>query len=69
MQSILFAGAHYARTQQAALNQFQRDHGLLYGCGVFAVGYYVIYLLGSVVVFMLGVLVPLLFVIAHASLR
>ena len=31
--------------------------------------YYVIYLMGSVLVFALGVLLPLAFVIIHASLR
>jgi hypothetical protein len=51
------------------LHAFQGDHPLFYTSAIFCVGYYVIYLMGSVVVFALGVLMPMAFIIAHASLR
>merc|ERR1719471_484059 len=71
IMAALFGAAYYARLQQAAaaLHDFKRQHPLLYTFIVFGVGYYVIYLMGSVLVFALGVLLPLAFVIIHASLR
>jgi len=65
----LFGAAYYARMQQAALHDFKKQHPLLYTFIVFAIGYYVIYMAGSVLVFALGVLLPLAFVTIHASLR
>ena len=67
--SVILAGFLYAQRQQAGLARFKRQHPVMTSVGVFASGYFVIYQMGYIVVFLLGVVLPLAFVILHASFR
>ena len=68
-QAILFGLAYYAQTQRADVQQFKRAHPLVFSVGVFCLGYFVIYQMGCIIVFLLGVVLPVAFALLHSSLR
>lgn len=52
---------------QEAINSFKKVHPVLFMYGVFTAAGFVVYLFGSVVIFMLGILLPLLRKLLHCS--
>lgn len=68
-QGFAFAFSVFLQEKKVQVKQFKRDHPLMVTVVVFSVGYYLIYKLSSVAVFLLGIVLPILFIIIHASFR
>lgn len=67
--AALFAVFYYVSNQKAMASRFRRDHPLLSLTIIFSGGYFIMLQLGSVMVFVFGICLPLLVVLIHASLR
>jgi len=59
----------YLAQHQAVVQGLKRKHPFLCLIAVFAAGYLIIHLIGSVLVFLFGIVLPILAVFIHASLR
>lgn len=59
----------YLSNNQAQLRRFKRQHPGVCTAAIFACGYVVIHLFGSVIVFLFGIALPLFVILVHASLR
>jgi len=66
---ILLALALYANSKSPELSTFKRNNPALFYLAVLAVSYWFIYQLGCIAVFLLGVILPIAFILAHASFR
>ena len=62
-------GLMYAQSQKKEVNDFKKAHPLAVTSLIFIVSTFLIYKLGSIVVFLLGIWLPLTFTLIHASLR
>ena len=60
---------HALAQRQIAVQRFKRDHPLLVTMIILITGHYLIYKLSSIMVFILGLLLPILFIVLHASCR
>jgi len=69
LMALVFGSIHLLQSRQLEVRNFKKNHPLVVTFLCFSVGYYLIYKLTSVAVFILGVLLPILFMIVHASLR
>jgi len=58
-----------ASNNQAELRRFKRNHSALSVAIILIMGYALIYFIGSVVVFLFGIALPLFAILVHASLR
>ncbi|XP_037093029.1 PRA1 family protein 3-like [Pollicipes pollicipes] len=67
--AVVFAIFYYITNKQAVASHFKRDHPLLSLTLIFSGGYFIVYMLGSVLVFLFGICLPLLAVLVHASMR
>jgi len=67
--AVMLAIFYYITNKKAMASQFKRDHPLLSVTLILSGGYFIVYMLGSVMVFMFGICLPLLAVLVHASLR
>ncbi|KAF5294496.1 hypothetical protein FQR65_LT01622 [Abscondita terminalis] len=61
--------ALYLTRNRAALNQFKRKHPLIMIGMVLTVGYCITYMLGSLLIFFVGIFLPISVSFIHASLR
>jgi len=61
--------ATYAHNSRAEVQQFKRDHPTLFTLACAVLIYFVVHQLGVVVVFLLGVALPMAFIVLHSSLR
>ena len=68
-QGVLFGISFYLQKQKHEVREFKKQHPALVFCLVVVVSYYLIYKLGSIVVFLFGVTLPICFIVLHASLR
>ncbi len=68
-QAFAFGLSIVLQNHQAEVRNFKRDHPLVVTSACFALGYYLIYKLTSVAVFLSGVMLPIAFMLVHASLR
>uniref|UniRef100_A0A914VZ13 PRA1 family protein n=1 Tax=Plectus sambesii TaxID=2011161 RepID=A0A914VZ13_9BILA len=59
----------YATSKNPEALQFKRDHPVATLIAIVLAGYFVVYVLGSVIVFLYGIAMPLLLVCIHASIR
>ncbi|KAG8188382.1 hypothetical protein JTE90_019286 [Oedothorax gibbosus] len=59
----------YVTNSKRSATKFKRDHPVLSLFVIFAGGYFVVYMLGSVLVFLFGVMLPVALIFIHASLR
>lgn len=59
----------YVTNNKQTTWKFKKDHPLVSVCIIIASGYFVVTLLGSVFVFLVGIALPLLLVFLHASMR
>ena len=67
--AVAFGGFVYITNNQAGMRRIKRNHPALSIAIIVAMGYAVMYLLGSVLVFLFGIAMPLLVILVHASLR
>jgi len=69
LMACLFGGLSYLQTRQEAFHRFKRDHPVAtFVLGVLT-SHYLVYKLGSIAVILLGIALPVTFVLVHASLR
>ena len=69
LQGVLFGISYYLQKQKHEVKQFKEQHPAIVFCLIVILSYYLIYKLGSIVVFLFGVTLPICFIIIHASLR
>merc|ERR1712086_747395 len=69
LMALVFGSIHLLQSRQLGVRDFKKNHPLVVTFLCFSVGYYLIYKLTSVAVFIFGILLPILFMILHASLR
>ncbi|XP_029991198.1 ADP-ribosylation factor-like 6 interacting protein 5a [Sphaeramia orbicularis] len=67
--SAVFLGSIWAGDNRAAINTFKRQNPTAFIIAVMVLSYFVISLLGSVMVFMTAITLPLTLICAHASFR
>merc|ERR1719430_672638 len=66
---VLFGISFYLQKQKQEVIQFKQQHPAIVFCLIVILSYYLIYKLGSIVVFLFGVTMPICFIVIHASLR
>lgn len=69
LMSLSFGISFLLQNHQLEVRNFRQQHPLIVTFACFTLGYYLIYKLTSVAVFILGILMPILFIIIHASMR
>jgi len=69
MGAILFGALYYFSHTQVQLKTLKKNHPALVLLGTFSVGYFIVYQFGCILVFLSGVIFPIVFMIVHASLR
>merc|ERR1719412_1307463 len=67
--AFAFGLCSFFESKKVELRNFKRNHPLIMTLICFSVGYYMIYKLASVAVLLLGVILPIVFMLVHASLR
>jgi len=67
--AILFGALYYFANTQVQLKTMKKNHPALVMLATFSVGYFLIYMFGCILVFLSGVIFPIVFMIVHASLR
>ncbi|KAM9758637.1 ADP-ribosylation factor-like 6 interacting protein 5a [Menidia menidia] len=67
--SAVFLGSVWAGENRSAVNAFRRQNPAAFVLAVMVVSYVLISLLGSVMVFMSAITLPLAMILAHASFR
>ena len=68
-QGVLFGISYYLQKQKHEARQFKQQHPAMVFCLIVIMAYYLIYKLGSILVFLFGVILPICFIVIHASLR
>merc|ERR1719471_174723 len=69
LMALVFGGSLFLQSKQIEVRNFKQNHPLVVTSLCFTFGYYLIYKLTSVAVFLSGVILPICFVVVHASLR
>merc|ERR1712223_1774165 len=69
LMALVFGGVLVLQTKKVEVRNFKQNHPLVVTSMCFLFGYYLIYKLTSGTVFILGVLVPIVFIIVDSSLR
>ncbi|XP_078001113.1 PRA1 family protein 3-like [Glandiceps talaboti] len=64
-----FTGFIYLSENKRQVRRFKQDHTFLCVLAILAVGYFIVYIFGSLLVFLWGVALPLTVIFLHASLR
>lgn len=59
----------YVTNSKRSATKFKRDHPVISLLVIFSGGYFVVYMLGSVLVFLFGIMLPVALIFIHASLR
>ncbi|XP_035211878.1 PRA1 family protein 3-like [Stegodyphus dumicola] len=59
----------YITNSKRSATKFKRDHPVISLFVIFTGGYFVVYMLGSVLVFLFGIMLPILLIFIHASMR
>lgn len=65
----IFGVLYYLSFNQLPVKNFKKAHPMVVMISTFCVGYFLIYQIGCVIAFLLGVMMPVVFIVAHASLR
>ncbi|KAM7282625.1 PRA1 family protein 3 isoform X3 [Ixodes scapularis] len=58
--TVAFGLFHYVTNSQTAAMNLKRDHPILSGFVILLGGYFIVYMLGSVMVFLFGILLPIM---------
>ncbi|XP_045477377.1 PRA1 family protein 3 [Harmonia axyridis] len=66
---VIFGVFVYITNERAAASQFKRNHPIISILLILVGGYFVTYMLRSLLVFMFGILLPVFAIFVHASLR
>ncbi|XP_054714203.1 PRA1 family protein 3-like [Uloborus diversus] len=66
---IAFGLFCYVTNAKRPAAKFKRDHPFISILVIFSGGYFVVYMLGSVLVFLFGILLPVALIFIHASMR
>jgi len=69
LMGLLFGGVAYLQQQQEAVKRFKRDHPMLTFTMMVLISHWLVFKLGSIVVILMGIALPVTFVIIHSSLR
>ncbi|KAH8020561.1 hypothetical protein HPB51_002510 [Rhipicephalus microplus] len=67
--TVAFGLFYYITNSKRAAIKFKRDHPILSILIILTGGYFIVHVLGSVVVFLFGILLPIVLVFIHASMR
>jgi len=67
--AILFGALYYAAHTKAEVKKMKKNHPAICLVATFCLGYFVVYQFGCIMVFMSGVVFPVIFIFIHASLR
>ncbi|XP_018322569.1 PRA1 family protein 3 [Agrilus planipennis] len=67
--SVIFMAFCYITNERATASQFKRKHPIISVLVILAGGYFVTYMLGSLLIFLLGIFLPISVTFIHASLR
>eukprot|EP00092_Neocalanus_flemingeri_P013439 GFUD01014490.1.p1 GENE.GFUD01014490.1~~GFUD01014490.1.p1 ORF type:complete len:182 (-),score=39.45 GFUD01014490.1:440-985(-) len=65
----IFGLLYYLSFKQAQVKNIKKNHPMVVMISTFCVGYFFIYQIGCVIAFLLGVMMPVVFTVVHASLR
>merc|ERR1719233_285082 len=65
----VFGLLYYMSSKQAQVKTVKKEHPTMVMFATFSLGYFFIYQSGCILVFLMGVMLPIVFVIVHASLR
>eukprot|EP00090_Calanus_glacialis_P016538 TRINITY_DN2587_c0_g1_i3.p1 TRINITY_DN2587_c0_g1~~TRINITY_DN2587_c0_g1_i3.p1 ORF type:complete len:182 (-),score=56.25 TRINITY_DN2587_c0_g1_i3:262-807(-) len=65
----IFGLLYYMSNKQTQVKTVKKEHPTLVMLATFCAGYFFIYQSGCILVFLMGVMLPIVFVIVHASLR
>ncbi|XP_069693015.1 PRA1 family protein 3 isoform X1 [Periplaneta americana] len=67
--SVAFGLFYYLTNAKRSATRFKKDHPIISVLVVLGGGYFIVYMLGSVVVFLFGILLPIVVSFIHASMR
>ncbi|CAG9820617.1 unnamed protein product [Phaedon cochleariae] len=67
--AVIFMIFVYVTNEQQSAARFKRNHPVISVLIIFAGGYFVAYMLQSLLIFILGILLPITAIFIHASLR
>lgn len=67
--AVLFMIFVYITNEKASAARFKKKHPIVSIFGIFACAYFLAYMLQSLIVFLLGILLPVAAIFIHASLR
>jgi len=67
--ALIFGLLYYLSFNQVPVKNFKKNHPMVAMMSTFCVGYFLIYQIGCVIAFLLGVMMPVVFIVVHASLR
>ncbi|XP_040357892.1 PRA1 family protein 3 isoform X3 [Ixodes scapularis] len=67
--TVAFGLFYYVTNSQTAAMNLKRNHPILSGFVILLGGYFIVYMLGSVMVFLFGILLPIMLVFIHSSMR
>ena len=65
----IFGLLYYLSFNKVQVKNFKKSHPMLVMVTTFCVGYFLVYQIGCVIAFLLGVMMPVVFIVVHASLR
>ena len=68
-QAFAFGFTYHLAHRKVAVANFRKEHPVIVTMIILIVGHYLIYKLSSLIIFALGILLPLVFIIIHASCR
>jgi len=66
---VAFGLFYYVTNAKRSATRFKKDHPIFSILMVLGGGYFIVYMLGSVLVFLLGILLPIMVSFIHASMR
>ncbi|XP_069793195.1 PRA1 family protein 3-like [Narcine bancroftii] len=67
--TVIFTGSVWASENKAAIGHFKRQHPTFFVLAILMMSYFLISIIGGVMVFLLGITLPLFLIFVHASLR
>jgi len=65
----IFGLLYYLSFNKDPVKNFKKNHPMVVMLSTFCFGYFLIYQIGCVIAFILGVMMPVVFIVVHASLR
>ncbi|XP_059800284.1 PRA1 family protein 3-like [Hypanus sabinus] len=67
--TVIFMGSVWASENKATIGNFKRQHPTFFVLAVLMMSYFFISIIGGVMVFLLGITLPLFLIFVHSSLR